>query len=314
MKKMKGYEDFLQALYINIITDSLKWSPFLKGYVWLIPMLITQWFIKRTGSEESFVCDWNYLYVFDTLKSLHKWELIWHMLLCHSESFLFIIIIFCWPTILATKNIMARHAKRHFNTSLWFDPWNIESCHYPAKCVPTKAFFLSGFFQTKIKVFCFDLITIYVLDLLCRLQGLTEFAADSFLTGLMFIHGMNAVLGMYEPPLAACWCLDLCAKAPPVLSFNDSFQSLTVSGKEKKVCLHSSSEADLLGSMNNSLWLHTPGNDCPVLKGGFAHCINVCFGSNSIYVCLFCAKAITSHLHYLFNSFAFACFCLIIVQ
>lgn len=84
---------------------------------------------------------------------------------------------------------------------------------------------------------CFSLITIYVLDLLCRLQGLTKFAAASFLTALMFIHGMIADGGVYEPPLAACWCLDLCAKAFPVLSFNDSFQSLTVSGKEKRsVC------------------------------------------------------------------------------
>lgn len=81
--------------------------------------------------------------------------------------------------------------------------------------------------------------------------------------------------------------------------------------KRKKVCLHSSSNADLPDSMNNSLWLHTPGNDCPVLKGEFVHCINGCFGSNTIYVCFFCAKVITSHLLYLFNSFAFACFYLI---
>lgn len=84
--------------------------------------------------------------------------------------------------------------------------------------------------------------------------------------------------------------------------------------KRKKVCLHSSSNADLPDSMNNSLWMHTPGNDCPVLKGGFVHCINSCFGSNSIYTCLFYAKVITSHLLYLFNSFAFTCFYLIIIH
>jgi len=82
--------------------------------------------------------------------------------------------------------------------------------------------------------------------------------------------------------------------------------------KRKQVCLHSSSNADLPDSMNNSLWLHTPRNNCPVLKVEFVHCINGCFGSNSIYVVVFfCAKVITSHLLYLFNSFAFACFYLI---
>ncbi len=213
---------------------------------------------------------------------------------------------------------MARHAKRHILTPVYDlkhrNPMKHRILSLPWQMRPDKSFSPVRFFSNQNQtVLCFDLITINFLDLLCRLWGLTEFATVSFLTGLMFIHGMNADLGMYETPLAACWCLDLCAKVPPVLSFNDSFQSLTGSGKEKKVCLHSSSEADLLGSMNNSLCLHTPGNDCPVLKGRFAHCVYG-FGSYSIYVCLFCAKAITSHLHYLFNSFAFAYFCLINVQ
>lgn len=127
----------------------------------------------------------------------------------------------CWKTILTPACDLTRET--------WYPVTTLD------KCIPTKAFFLSSSFHAKIKqCFVFNLITIYVLDLLCRLRGLTEFATVSFLTGLMFIHGMNADRGVYKPPLAACWCLDLCAKAPPVLSFNDSFQSLTVSGKEKK--------------------------------------------------------------------------------
>jgi len=161
-------------------------------------------------------------------------------------------------------------------------------------------------------VLCFSLISIYVLDLLCRLQGLTEFAAASFLTALMFIHGMIADRWVYEPPLAASWCLDLCAKAPPVLSFNNSFQSLTVSGKENRsVCT--------LVAMQicQTLW---------IILCGCTHLETIARSSKlSLYIVLtavlgrtvfmllffFCAKVITLHLLYLFNSFAFACFYLI---